>query len=82
MENVENFSCKSRIFLVLALFWSFFVIFGLNTEFVPEFSGGRSLSPISYETRGIDPFLICNALVCPELPKDSALRLKNRQNST
>jgi hypothetical protein len=38
MENVENFSCKSRFFLVLVLFWSFVVIFGLNTEFVPEFS--------------------------------------------
>jgi hypothetical protein len=39
MENVENFSYKSRFFLVLVLFWTFFVIFGLNTEFVPEFSG-------------------------------------------
>jgi hypothetical protein len=29
----------SRFFLVLVLFWTFFVIFGLNTEFVPEFSG-------------------------------------------
>jgi hypothetical protein len=40
MENVENFSCKSRFFLVLVLFWTFFVIFGLNTEFVPEISAG------------------------------------------
>jgi hypothetical protein len=39
MENVKNFSCKSRFVLVLVPFLDCFVIFGLNTEFVPEFSG-------------------------------------------
>jgi hypothetical protein len=49
MENVENFSCKSRFFLVLVLFWTFFVIFGLNTEFVPEISAVYDLFHIKLE---------------------------------